>query len=165
MVGQSVVGGLSIPSAVDGDGGVRLLVNPFKWCFVDASKYLCSLWKLAASIEEETGGAAWCETRVHPVVDARLTRKPACTRIMIHNRPQFTQPRVKTHWGLGLASEVEVFGRRAARLRDSCVPFRFEKSPETPVAACRLLFNGPRDWPAANHVTPPTCVGQSEGRY
>ncbi|KAG7189759.1 hypothetical protein KM043_017423 [Ampulex compressa] len=35
---------------------------------------------------------------------------------MIHNSPEFTQPRVKTHWGLGLASERSVPLRRG-RLR------------------------------------------------
>lgn len=38
---------------------------------------------------------------------------PACARhgIMIHNRPEFTQPRVKTHWELGVARGSECSAR------------------------------------------------------
>lgn len=41
---------------------------------------------------------------------------PRATRIMIHNRPEFTQPRVKTHWELGVSAARPVaLGRSAAR--------------------------------------------------
>jgi len=65
-------------------------------------------------------GAANARRTLTPLV-------PACARrgIMIHNRPEFTQPRVKTHWELGIARGPEC----SALPEDGCaVRVAFKKS-------------------------------------
>lgn len=53
---------------------------------------------------------------------------PACARhgIMIHNRSEFTQPRVKTHWELGVARGPEC----SARPEDGCAVRASSKNHE-----------------------------------
>lgn len=55
---------------------------------------------------------------------------PACARygIMIHNRPEFTQPRVKTHWELGVARGSEC----SARPENGCAVRAPSKNHEVP---------------------------------
>lgn len=65
---------------------------------------------------------------------------PACARhgIMIHNRPEFTQPRVKTHWELGVArgSECSARPENGCAVRASSKNHEVIYTPATRLAAC-----------------------------
>jgi len=80
---------------------------------------------------------------------------PACARhaIMIHNRPKFTQPRVKTHWELGGAQRPGVLGTARRRLR------RRASSKNHEVSARRVARLAARP-----RAAPPTTRDQSARR-
>lgn len=67
---------------------------------------------------------------------------PACARygIMIHNRPEFTQPRVKTHWELGVARGSEC----SARPENGCAVRAPSKNHEVSYASRRAIGRAAR---------------------